>query len=346
MSGDSGSSFENTARVVRARLDPESKVILARLTDSTTVSKGGTVTYPDLSMRELAELTGYSVSTVQRRLKLLARAKLVRRFVRPGKSYVWQPLVSQLPLALSDAAQQPPLLDVGAVGAVQLEAHPASQWATRGTQGRFTPVTSMTEISATIGQPDRSPVENLTDRSVSVTDRTRDIEGVRSVSVTDVIGQRDRCDRSARPIVPARIKEVRTDKTRQESAAPIGAGLPLAGIAMTAEQRHAAAREPTADGNYTNLLALALYLGRDPVEARKVLAVPIAEEADLREATKTAAAQSAMRYDLHGPTGEGIVRAACFVAWKILCREGRFAFTTLEWHDEHTRRHRGDRRRR
>jgi hypothetical protein len=114
--------------------------------------------------------------------------------------------------------------------------------------------------------------------------------------------------------------------------------LPLIGVPMTKEQRAAARREPADDSNYAVLLALALHLGRTPSEARKWLAVPVASEADLREATATAAARSGMRYDLTGPTGEGVVHAACFVAWKVLCREGRFQFTASEWRGERARR--------
>src|SRR4051812_41737138 len=97
VSGTGGTPFESTARVLRARLDRVAQKILAHLTDATFV-KGGRTVYPELSMRELSEISGYSITTVQRKLRLLEAAKLVRRFVRPGRSYVWQPLVDQLAL--------------------------------------------------------------------------------------------------------------------------------------------------------------------------------------------------------------------------------------------------------
>lgn len=321
MSGDTG--FEMTARVQRVRLEPIAKAILGRLTDAVIVDKAsGRVTYPDWSIAEIAERTGYSISTVQRRLKMLELLKLVRRLVRTGRSYVFQPLVNQLPLSLAEAEQQAPLLpDTRArAGVTELQAHPASTWSKRGAQGRFVPV----EDFHSFGQPDRSSVEILTDRSVSLTDPPGLNFGGGSVSVTDHIGQPDRSDRSARPILDGTIGSTNNkQQIRTESAAAAAAGLPLMGIPLTPEQRQALSRAPADDSNFAVLKALALCLGRDPLEARKYALVAIESEGDLREATKTAAAQSpGIRYDLTTKDGEGVLHLAVKVAWAILRREG------------------------
>lgn len=333
MSGESGSPFENTARVLRARgLDRVEAAVLARLTDAVTV-KSGVVSLPEFTLKELCARTDYGLSSVQRALKRLEEKKLVVRFARPGRPYVFRPLVNQLALSLAAAAQQPRLPELQAPEAPLDDG--AGAQPVRGAKGRFIPAQ---EISTT-------PVQS--------TGPLWKTEEPDDVALRGNPGTLYRTPRYFVPDTPVqstgpgrRSKEVQiTDQKKNESAAAGAAGLPLAGLAMTPEQRKSRSRDVSGDGNYGVLLALALHLGRTPLEARRYLAVPIASEADLREATKNAAAQSTMRYDLHGATGEGVVHAACFVAWKILCREGRFAFSALEWHDEHARRHRRDRRR-
>lgn len=112
MSG--GSPFENTARVVRARLNRVERLVLETLTDDVRVGKDGAVlSWPTLSLTELCARTDYGVSSVQRALKRLEEKRLVRRFVRPGRTYLFQPLVSQLSLSLADAAQQAALPGIG-----------------------------------------------------------------------------------------------------------------------------------------------------------------------------------------------------------------------------------------
>ena len=352
MSG--GSPFENTARVVRARLNRVERLVLETLTDDVRVGKDGAVlSWPTLSLTELCARTDYGVSSVQRALKRLEEKRLVRRFVRPGRTYLFQPLVSQLSLSLADAAQQAALPGVAREqpppAATELEAHPASQWSRRGTQGRFVPVGVGAGDFHSFGTLYRSSPDEL-----PLGDARADETG--SVQSTDPIGTFYRSDRYKVPILGGALKEVQT-QTQTESAAHGAADpprdaprspatdLPMWGVPMTAEQREAARRDPAGDGNYAVLLALALHLGRTPGEARKHLAVPITTEGDLRDATKSAAARSGLRYDLTGPTGEGVIHAACFIAWKILCREGRFQFSAQEWRDEHARRHRRDRRR-
>jgi hypothetical protein len=316
----SGSPYEQTARVLRAaaRLDRVARIVLATLTDAIHRRRDGSLRYPALTLKELGAMMGakaYSPSTMQRKLRILRAAKLLQMFRRPGRAYLFVPLVDQLPLALADGARQAPLpLPPMQPGELEFRAVPAP--AVRGARGRFRAVPVEGDFNRS-GQIDRTPVENLTGVPL-------DFEA----SATPDPGQIDRTLRSNRPDTPVKLtgppactKEVQNSDHRGEHAGGAGA-LPITGIAMTEEQRRRNARDPSPDGNASVLLAMAFHLGTDDVEAAKYSAVPIDTPEELLEALKTFAAQSAMRYDLQGPTGEGVVRFAAQVAWKSLVRRG------------------------
>lgn len=315
MSGDSGSPYEQTARVLRASLDRVAKHILAHLTDATR-RRDGSLVYPELTLRQLGArmgAKGYSASTLKRKLRLLVDARLLKMHPRKGRSYVFVPLVDQLPLSLSAAAQQPALLPPGP-GALELRASPAP--AVRGARGRFVVVPVGGDFHNP-GQFDRTPVEILTGPLLEF-----------AAAEAANPGQIDRTPRSNLPDTPVDLtgvgactKEVQISDHRSENTPDAGA-LPLVGIPMTAEQRRARARDVGSDSNANVLLAMAFHLGTDPSAWQQYSAVPIDSEDALREALKRFAAQSLIQYGLTGASGEGVVRLAAWTAWKSLVRRG------------------------
>lgn len=348
MKGDS--PFVGTARVIRTRgLHPTSKLILATLTDAQVQSeKGGIVQYPEWSMAQIADQIGRSVTAVQRHLRVLTARGWVIRIRRPGLSYVFIPRVNQQNLPMQPSIPEQPSLP-------SLALKPREPHAVRGAHGRFT---ATPEADVTAEKFSTGPV-------VLTGPPARETELLNSGGPVVLTGQSGRCDRTSEP---PDISSVRTDQTKKEESAradarsslfeavenspdrtpakpdsPATEPLRMIGIPMTKEQRDATARQPADDNNYQVIFTLALGIGRDPNEARKYFMGSIDEEGDLLEAVKRACAITHMRYDLSTKHGEGVVHAACKIAWAKLVREGVLREKPIELNK--TRRRSRDQRR-